>query len=180
MGWSLDWRLSVLDPEAVDCAMLAAGKALYLANEFEAKCSYVLRIANLAAWVEGNPEAHLADALAAVAQDKLLNPTLQALASILETREEEVALLNRARQARNFIAHHGGQVGFVPSVDQRRVDEYLDRLRAAVRDLVDGDNVISRWVYEVEEKQTAPASMVAAYPSLAERWIFGDRYATNP
>ena len=47
MGWSLDYR-PVREPELLEQFFSAAGKALYLATAFEAKCRYVLRIAKLA------------------------------------------------------------------------------------------------------------------------------------
>ena len=46
MGWSLS-HLQHSNPALVDQALLSAGKALYLANAFESKCRFVLRIANL-------------------------------------------------------------------------------------------------------------------------------------
>ena len=41
MGWSLGVRLP--EAKATDAVMLAAGRALYVCNQFETKCRIVLR-----------------------------------------------------------------------------------------------------------------------------------------
>lgn len=77
MGWSLSSHMPIRDPEVVDAALLAVGKALYLANAFESKCRFVLRIANLTSYIEAHPEAKLDGAVASLARDKLLRPILE-------------------------------------------------------------------------------------------------------
>jgi hypothetical protein len=174
MGWSLNIRGTFRDREAVDVALLAAGKALYLANAFESKCQYVLRIAKLASFLEVHGNAGLDDALASLARDKFLHPTLEALKRFPVVRQEEVGILDRARDGRNFIAHEGGALGYAFDVTRSQVDDHLEKLRVAVVDLARGDNIVSRWVYEIEEKEPAPFQMVHSYPAMVEGWVFGD------
>ncbi|MFI5173699.1 MAG: hypothetical protein ACHQKY_02500 [Terriglobia bacterium] len=174
MGWSLSNHLQPCDPAAVDAALLAAGKALYLANAFESKCRYVLRIANLVSFLDAHPGAGLDDAIASLARDKFLHPTIEGLKTFPIVKENEVELLDKARDARNFIAHEGGAFGDIFYAREPHIREHLDRLRKAVIDLAGGDNIVSRWVYEIDEKEPAPLGMMLSYPALVEQWVFGD------
>jgi hypothetical protein len=162
------------DPEAADAALMAAGKALYLANAFESKCRFVLRVANLESFLETHPGAGLDDAIASLAREKLLYPTIEELKSFPIVKEDEADVLDKARDARNFIAHEGAGFGDVFSTTESHVREHFHRLRKAVVDLARGDNIVSRWVYEIEEKEPAPLSMLLSYPTLVEEWVFGD------
>lgn len=174
MGWSVGSHIPARDPEAVDAALLAAGKALYLANAFESKCRFVLRIANLVSFVDEHPGSGLDDAIASLARDKLLHPTLEELKSFPIVKDDEADLLDEARVARNFIAHEGADFGYVFSATEAQLNEHLDELRQAVVNLAQGDSIVSRWVYEIEEKEAAPLGIVLSYPTLVEEWVFGD------
>lgn len=46
-------------------------------------------------------------------------------------------------------------------------------LRNAVAELARGDNVVSRWIYEIEEKLPAPRDTRDLYPECVDAWIFG-------
>jgi hypothetical protein len=40
--------------------------------------------------------------------------------------------------------------------------------------LVAGDNIVSKWVYGIEEpREPAPLHLIAAYPRMVEEWVFG-------
>ncbi|MGI5137327.1 hypothetical protein [Streptomyces sp. CA-106110] len=54
MGWSLNY-LKPREPRLLDALFLSAGRALHLANAFESKCQYVLRMANLAEAAQADP-----------------------------------------------------------------------------------------------------------------------------
>jgi hypothetical protein len=41
-----------------------------------------------------------------------------------------------------------------------------------VIDLANGDNIVSAWVYEIDEREPAPA-IVDYYTDLVDDWIFG-------
>ena len=172
MGWSLS-RFEPRDLELIRFALLAAGKALFLTNAFESKCRFVLRIANLEAHIKTNPDASLADAIASLAKDKLLGQTINDLKKFPPVSESQLVALERARDGRNFIAHEGAAFGSLQA-SSRSIREHLTRLRAAVNDLVPGDDVVSRWVYEIEEKEVPSRHVMANYPEMVERWVFGD------
>jgi len=36
-----------------------------------------------------------------------------------------------------------------------------------------GDNLVSRWMYEIDQKEPAPTAIQRLYPEWVDRWIFG-------
>ncbi|MET7719038.1 hypothetical protein, partial [Streptomyces sp. NPDC005407] len=174
MGWSLSY-LSPRDPALLDAVFLSAGRALHLANAFESKCQYVLRIANLIEAVQADPVLTLQEAIEAAPADKMLGGTLRGLTNhSLGVPSEGVAVLDKARKARNFIAHEGASVGTIWTADRDRILGHAIRLRAAVTDLALGDNVISLWCHEIDEpKESRPTLLMDTYPKMIDGWVFG-------
>jgi hypothetical protein len=171
MGWSLS-RLPPSEPGFLNAALLAAGKALYLTNAFESKCRFVLRVAQLDSYLEIHPEATFPDAIASLSKEKLLGPTISKLRRFPNVKAAEIVLLEKARNARNFIAHEGAAFGFLYSVKEQRIRNHLVKLRANVADLARGDDVVSRWVYEIEEKEPASLTIMSDYPVMVDTWVF--------
>jgi hypothetical protein len=170
MAWSIT---SAQPNERTDAALLVAGKCLYIANAFEYKCRWVLRILNLGQYFKENPTGDFDAAIASLARDKLLHPTIKALSAFPVVKQSDVDTLDRARDARNFIAHEGASMGEWFQRIGVDVDDHLDKLRKALADVSDGDNVVSRWVYQIEEKEAAPRSMVEGYAAIVDKWVFG-------
>jgi hypothetical protein len=174
VAWSLSLR-EFRQPLLAKELLLAAGKALYVANAFETKCRYVLRILNLVQIVESDPVLTLEQAFAALPQDKMLAATMHdILGHQLSGDAANVDLLHDARRARNFIAHEGMSTGPIWGLRRQTIIDHTERLRAAVADLAAGDNVVSRWCYEIDEKEPAPRDFMSAYPDMVATWIFAD------
>ena len=171
MSWSLS-HIFPATPGHVDRALNAAGRALYLANAYESKCHFVLRIAELSEYIERVPCASFAEALASASRDRLLGPVIARLSSVAKLDQNESAKLNEAKDGRNFIAHEGAAFGYVYSANESTVYSHIARLRTAVRQLVAGDNLVSKWVYEIEEKEPPPNDLSHSYSSFAEKWVF--------
>ncbi|MGW4526950.1 hypothetical protein [Amycolatopsis sp. NPDC004378] len=172
MSWSLSYQ-SVRNPELVDALLLAAGKALYLANAFEEKCKYVLRMSNLAEAIEADPVLTLEQAVAALPTEKMLGGTIRDILRRDVGGERSMAtLLDEARTARNFIAHEGAAVGTIWGLRRQRVVQHTTLLRSAVGDLATGDNLVSTWCYEIDEREPAPEMFKADYPAMVDEWVF--------
>ncbi|MFI9276048.1 hypothetical protein ACIGXM_36005 [Kitasatospora sp. NPDC052896] len=174
MGWSLGY-LKPREPELLDALFMSAGRALYLANAFESKCKYLLRIGNLMDAFEADPVVALQDAITALPADKMLGPTLRDLGDHLSwARSWDTDVLDKARKARNFIAHEGADVGYICYADVRQILARASRLRDAVTDLIRGDNIVSLWVFGTEEPHKPPPThLIDAYPAMVEDWVFG-------
>lgn len=143
MPWSLNSRMPPQDPGLVDAAMLATGKALYLANAFESKCKYILQFLKLTDFLDKNPGCAHPDALAHIAQTKMLGATLKEMTAFTaEVTAANAAALDKAREGRNFIAHESA-LGSICEILSVAVAEHLPRLRTAVRNLAAGDGIVS-------------------------------------
>ncbi|MGC4002420.1 MAG: hypothetical protein QM811_04465 [Pirellulales bacterium] len=172
MGWSLGYNTPI-DSDLIDNYLLAVGKALFLATAYEHKCRFVLRIAKLANHYETTGDASATAALIGTIKDQLLCPTIKELSGLVKSSIDLDVLL-KAKDARNFIAHECADIGALWSVRPKHIHQHLDRLRQNVLELTAGDNIISKWVYEIEEKEAAPKGMISLYPQLVEKWIFGE------
>lgn len=172
MGWSIDY-LPIKQPELLEAFFLVVGKALYLANAFEAKCRFVLRVFKLAQLYEESGDASAVMSLAQALKDRMLGQTINGLTNFPDINSEDIALLEKAKDARNFIAHEGANFGYLSSISAEEVHERVDRLRKEVGELAAGDNIVSRWVYEIEEKERAPLEIQKTYPERVRQWVFG-------
>lgn len=174
MGWSLGY-LKPREPRLLDALFLSAGRALHLANSFESKCQYVLRMAHLAEASEADPVMGLQEMIASLPPDKMLGGTLRDLSNTsLGSRPSDFDLLDGARKARNFIAHEGASIGTIWSARQEDILEHAVRLRAAVADLASGDNVVSQWCFHIDEPNDyLPMLLIDAYPAMVDDWVFG-------
>ena len=172
MGWSLSYH-PPKEAALLDEFFLAVGKALYLANAFESKCRFVLRTAKLVQHFEETDDASATMEFAKILKDKMLGQTISELKGFPEIRPDDIAVVEKAKDARNFIAHEGASFGYVDSASAKHIKEQLEHLRREVAVLTAGDNVVSRWVYEIEEKEPAPRLIQEAYPKWVEQWVFG-------
>ena len=175
MGWPVGYRLPP-ESDLIDQILLAAGKALYLANRFEVNCSYILRIANLADIVQADPVLSLEEALSRLPADQMLGRTLRDLSSRtdLGMTQDKSTALTQARLARNYVAHEGAAAfGDLYSYNVQGMLDALRALRAKVRDLAQGDNLVSAWVFQIEKPREPIPLILHAYLDLVDDWLFG-------
>ena len=129
------------------------GKRFISPMRLKEKCKFVLRIANLEAFVVNKAGVSLTEAFASIAKNKMLHSTLVDLGKFPQVTPDDLAALEKAKDGRNFIAHEGALFGMVWLARKREIEEHVEKLRNAVRALAEGDNVVSGWVYEIEEKE---------------------------
>ncbi|GHF36377.1 hypothetical protein [Streptomyces griseosporeus] len=144
------------------------------------KCRWIVRCVNLIEAHDDADEVASFDAIvAALPKDEVLGPTLRRLIGHMTASEELADILQRAREARNLIAHEGAGVGDISVVRERHILEHAARLRSGVRDLAAGRNIVSQWGYHLEEwRQSLPWDLINAYPKVIDDWVsghFGDR-----
>ena len=174
MGWSLDYQ-GAKDLARIEEFLLAVGKALYLASAFEAKCRGMLQIARIVRHLE-----HMGDDLDAACEltramrDKLLADTIRELATFPEFKATDIAVLDRARRARNVIAHEIAELEPLSRVSTKVLSDRIARLRLELAMLIEieGDNLVSRWIFEIEEKRPAPRDIQQQYPHWVKEWVF--------
>ena len=174
MSWSLSLH-GEREPELLDALFLSAGRALHLSNVFETKCTFVLRIGRMVESFQSDPVLTLQEVIDGLPPDKMLGATLKDLATrerLVSPADKEV--LSEAREARNFIAHEGAILGPVSSARSEAILAQAVRLREAVMNLAAGDNLVSRWIFSIEEPHArVPVEFANAYPAMVDRWVFG-------
>lgn len=136
---------------------LALGKSLYIANEFERKCKWLWKVAVMEktyacrkSYGENHRKAWDA-AIDEIQKKKFLARMVSEMLGYREP-ENEIRILDRARVARNWIAHKGGSIGPISHISGEDIESNLLLLNAAVDDLVPGDYLVSKWAVEVQEK----------------------------
>lgn len=170
MAWSLN-HLPIRESEIVDGYLQAVGKALYLATEFEHKCRYLLRIMKIVHEHDTNPDWDGVAAFACSIKDKLLGPTLDEIRHF-ESEEAAFAILERGKIARNFIAHEAAGLGHLSGVRPEIIHRSATALRDHLELLIAADNLVSKWLYEIEEREPAPAVIQREYSQWVRDWIF--------
>ena len=171
MGWSLNFRKPE-DADLLDAHLLSLGKALFLATAFEGKCRFLARIWKMVEVQRQTGDFSAALELANALKVRQLGPTIDGLTAIPFVGDEHYAILVRAKDARNYIAHEAGAIGGI-DIPRRVILDRERRLREEVLALVPGDNLVSTWIYELERKEPAPPSLQHLYPTLVETWVFG-------
>jgi len=84
-------------------------------------------------------------------------------------------MLEHAKDARNFIAHESALLAWpISTTRSREIREKINRLRSEVETLAAGDNLVSRWIYEFEEREPAHPILYRDYLRRIEQWIFGE------
>lgn len=170
MSWFLNYQ-SKPDSELSKAAFLAAGKALFVAIDFEGTCKHVLRVFEITNYLQEKTGASILDleAFTAVIKERFLHGTIKELGK--DITEEHIAILERAKDARNFIAHEGA--AYFDSTNQWLIIARLKTLREEVKHLTQGANLVSLWSYEIENKEPGPRRFFKEYPKTVDQWVFG-------
>ena len=170
MSWTLHLQ-PIRNPWA-DEALLAGGRALYLAQAFEDKCRSLLRFAYLIEALDADPVARLEELVESVPKDRLLKSTLDELARLHPEAQKQTDVLSQAREARNYIAHEGLRFGIHDERAFGLVDR-LGELRRQVQLLANGDNLVSTWSFRLHERdQPLPMGLIDSYGSMIDSWVF--------
>lgn len=172
MGWLLTGRPGDRDV-AFDDFFLVVGRALYIATGFEAKCRYILRLWRLVEHFRETGDASASLELVARLKDGTLGKTIGELRAVEGVTPDHILLLDQAREARNFIAHESADVGQLYSLSLAGMAKRLDELRVHMEALAPGDDLVSRWIYEIEEKVPASPWLMPKYRELILGWVFG-------
>ena len=172
----MPWLLGCLpprEPELLDYFFTVLGKALYVSNAFEFRCRELLGFARFANACQLTGDFDATVQLVAAMKEQMLARTLAGLDNAMPIKPEDIELLERSKNARNFIAHEGGRIGHIWSATEQDINAQLELLRVEVKALAEGDNVVSGWQYGIQNKESAPSGTCELYPAALEEWIFG-------
>ena len=178
--------------------LAALGRAIALGQNFENNCKFVFGVHDLGEAFAAK-KIDMKDWQAY--GKKLMNRSLGgALTGREKDRafKKQVVVLEAARLARNYLAHEAaGPALYVPpmggkhklrdlllkTVDRRKIEDErhemvvsflhkkLPRFEKAVRDLAEGDNIVSKWSYIIQEKDAHMPSIAEHYVDDAVEWV---------
>jgi hypothetical protein len=171
MGWTLGY-LPPKEPDLLDAFLLSVGKALCLSNGFEAKCKDVLGVITLTDAIQAGSDFDAASGLARAVQAMLLGGTIKLIGDASGTSPADVAILQAAREARNYIAHESAELGTLSDATVKTILRLFAELEPRVLEVAKGDNLVSAWCYEICEREPAPQGIQDQYVQMVSHWVF--------
>lgn len=192
--------LQPVDYSDEQSAYLAAlGRAMALAQNFEHNCRFVFGTLDVVQAHESGEKLSRDErrSHARKLQKRSLGAALRGRDGDTDFTADELATLNAARAARNYLAHEAAVAAiYVPpksgkrtlrevvtgdadpaSIARERVEMTLEQLRIgvaafepAVRALAKADDLVSRWAYAIQEKDAHSASP-SWYVATVVEWI---------
>jgi len=170
MNWSLNYQ-EIREPELLDELFLSIGRSLFIASAFEEKCRWILKILKFIQYAEEtDPSAALG--LVKALKNGQLASTIQEMGSKIKANPEDIGLLLKAKDARNFIAHDAALIRDFSCISEEYIHTQFSRLDNELDALIAGDNLISAWVYEISEREPAPQMIQTVYPKWVKDWVF--------
>jgi len=152
------------------------GKSLFLAQHFELNCKDVFLWAGLAEAIKAEKIIDFADLK--YYGDKLLNlflgTTIHQIGKIMRITDMQLDILRKAKESRNYIAHNVIENLFFGYQNDQDMIEFLPDYYYIIRDLAEGDNLVSAWSYEIHEKEHAPRLFMERYVGKIVNWVFTD------
>ena len=174
MAWSTNFQ-PIRESDSLDLFLLIAGKALYLATTFEKRCQYVLRTAKIDEHYLQTSDASSVWHLVETLKDPLLGPTIKELRTYLQVSSDEIEILTRAKDARNFVAHELTDLGPLNSLELVRLQEKTAQLQSELPSLIAGDCLVTKWLYRLEETEYQSKLVQEFYPSWVTEWVIPTR-----
>ena len=154
----------------------AVGRALVLAQSFESNCKYVLLIAQLGLKLENGDinVSNMASYSAQLERWFKLGRDIMLFGSHHQVSEDEIEILRKGVDARNYIAHQAAY----PILSGKKADseilQELPNFVAQVSALAAAENLIGQWSFMIQEKVTPPQHLITSFPLQVTQWVIGD------
>lgn len=155
------------------CYIAAVGRALVLAQHFEFICIRILSGFDLEKQIKDGESVDL-DYWARHMNEfveKRLADAIRKYGSVHGISADRVSLLDKAREARNYIAHEAALLWFGVRSESAKMPSKIFALREAAVDIAAAHNIVSGWEYSIEEKRPPPFTMRTTYEPIAVEWI---------
>ncbi len=150
----------------------SVARALTIAQHFERACRYVLSVSEVDL-LEGDKLGDsdvVRDLFTSMCRHHLGKMVWRMKHPALGFREEELEILEKGREARNYIAHESASDIEVYVETDAELLERLNVYSNHVRLLIAADNEVSAWEYEICERQSRPG-YYERYPKIAFDWV---------
>lgn len=171
MAWMLD--LKPVSHERATDLLLMLGKITRLGWDFEQKVKYIAHMSQLVQGVQDNPDMGLEEIIDSLRDGKYV-PLARMITSFGESIGADLEVLHAAREARNALIHEGGEFplrGRMPA-DTSQITKWLEKMRLHVRHLAAGENLVSSWVYSMDEREAPNRFLTDGYVQSVDEWVF--------
>ncbi len=169
MSWFPNYQ-PIENPDLSNAVSVASGRSLHICHLFESQCKWILQVGEVATSLETNKEVSFKEAWANF-KDRWLAQTVKSLGQLSGISDSDIATLEEAVAARNYIAHEGTL--FFHGRSTWLTIAALKKLRLEVYRLSKGANLTSLWSYEIENREPGPRGIFNDYPKLVDGWCFG-------
>jgi hypothetical protein len=148
------------------------GRALTLAQNFEHNCKWVFMTAAVSQRFERGEFTKLEESFPFSERliNLMLGPAIRQFDSLKLVPSRDIKALEAARDARNFVAHESA-VAAVGQWPEKHLAAHRQKLAEQVRLLAQGDALVSRWSYSIQEKDPPPQHWVEGYAEAVTRWV---------
>ncbi len=167
------------------CFLTSVGRALAIAQHLEEGCRRILRVAEIIEKYESRKaleELHedVIHDLAEAMRKRCLGKVVRELDRLGQITESELAILDRGRVARNYIAHNSAILVLGYPQNQAELRREFETYERNVMDLIEADNEVSAWGYEMQELEKRPHVIFSTYPAKALEWVVAPMKGAAP
>lgn len=173
----MPWTISRFEPDNadyIDAYLATVGRALCIATHFEDRIHEVLRVIRITDAARDGKDHNEIREIALGYRKKLLAATIHEVGNAEEIHAKDVEILTSARESRNYIAHKAASLGPFEYVKEADIAERFALLVPHIRNVAAGENLVSRWSYEICEREPAPAEFCISYPERVLKWVLGN------
>ena len=149
----------------------ALGRALYVAQHFEANCKSLVTLLDIKSSVDSYDDPEFTKLI-----EKLWNRSLGNNIGTLKMYgipEDVYSVLNKAKEGRNHIAHEV-TLGVEHKIEQdlgRK--EILHEIAGAIRDIAEGDKIIGLLIQSATNEPRPSSSYLHDYANKIVGWVCG-------
>lgn len=146
-----------------DCYLAAVGRGVFLAQNFEQNCKYVLLVWDLGEAFKSGRKVDDLPAYSSVLLKRFLGQVVKRFGTKYGIRADQHQVLEKARDARNYLAHEVALPCLYPSGDPDLIMSELPGFKQNIEALAEGDNLVSCWSYMIQEKDFPPTQKRQGY-----------------
>lgn len=168
------WIDTTIEDKNVEQYLSSVGRAMYLCRNFETNFKTALVWLDLATAHKAGKLPLSKEALMKSYADKFLSQMLghsvRRLKEEFHPSEYTLDTLNTAKDSRNVIVHDATSAIMNAKVETIKSSAIM--LHKHVVNVAEGDNIVSAWHYEIQNKKQPTNKMTTSYIDDVVEWVF--------
>jgi len=168
------WIDTTIEDANVEQYLSTVGRAMYLCRNFETNFKTAIVWLDLATAHKAGKLPLSKETLMKSYADKFLSQMLghsvRRLKEEFHPSEYTLETLNTAKDSRNVIVHDATSA--IINAKPETIKKAATMLHEHVVKVAVGDNIVSAWHYEIQNKKQPPQKMTASYVEDVVEWVF--------